>query len=85
MNPPTVATDMGMKAHPKATHGTDLPHAAGYQLAEWTLLISWRIIGPMKSESREAVIGERKQSLEDRLKRIESDIAILKEKVGIRD
>lgn len=39
----------------------------------------------MKFESHEAVISERKQSLEDRLKRIESDIAILKEKAGIRD
>jgi len=38
----------------------------------------------MKSENHKAVIGERKQSLEDRLKRIESDIAILK-KVCIRD
>ena len=61
------------------------PQAADCQRAEWTLLISWRIIGPMKFESHEAVISERKQSLEDRLKRIESDIAILKEKAGIRD
>jgi uncharacterized protein YydD (DUF2326 family) len=39
----------------------------------------------MKSESHEAIICERKEFLEDRLKRIECDIAILKEKVGIRD
>jgi hypothetical protein len=54
------------------------PHVADCQGAEWTLLISWRIIGPMKSENHKAVIGQRKQSGEDRLKRIESDIAILK-------
>jgi len=39
----------------------------------------------MKPESREAIVGEKKERLEVRLKRIESDIAMLKEKVGIRD
>jgi hypothetical protein len=39
----------------------------------------------MKPESREAIVGEKKESPEVRLKQIESDIAMLKEKVGIRD
>jgi len=40
---------------------------------------------PMKPESREVAGGEKRECLEDRLKRIESDIAMLKEKVSIRD
>ena len=39
----------------------------------------------MKPDNREAAGGEKKESLEARLKRIESDIVMLKEKVGICD
>ena len=38
-------------------------------------------------ENREAIVGEiteKKESLDERLKRIESDISLLKSKVGIR-
>jgi len=61
------------------------PPAVDCQLEECTLLISWRIIGPMKSECHEAVIGERMHNPEDFLKRIEGNIVILKEEVGLRD
>ena len=39
----------------------------------------------MKTDNLEAAGGEKKERLEARLKRIESDIAMLKEKLGIRD
>ena len=39
----------------------------------------------MKSDSHETIGGEKKECMEDRLKRIENDIAMLKEKVGLRD
>jgi len=39
----------------------------------------------MKFERPEAITGEKKESLDGRLRRIESNIALLKEKVGIRD
>ena len=39
----------------------------------------------MKSDSHEAIGGEKKERMEDRLKRIENDIAMLKEKVGLRE
>jgi hypothetical protein len=39
----------------------------------------------MKSDSHESIVAEKKERLADRLKRIEDDIAMLKEKVGIRD
>ena len=39
----------------------------------------------MMSDGHEAVCDEKNERLEDRLKRIENDIAMLKEKVGIRD
>jgi hypothetical protein len=39
----------------------------------------------MKFECQEATTGEKKESLDGRMRRIESNIALLKEKVGIRD
>lgn len=39
----------------------------------------------MKPDSQKSIAGEKKERLADRLKRIDDDIAMLKEKVGIRD
>jgi len=47
--------------------------------------MGWHKIKTMKPKSCQAAGGEKKERLEARLKRIESDIAMLKEKLGIRD